>query len=406
MAELKPGEVQEVQVDGMAHGGEAVGRLADGRAVFVAGAIPGERVRIRLVDLRKRWARAELVELLQPSPDRVTPPCPHAEVCGGCQWQHIALDRQRQLKREIVQGQLRHLGGVDTDLVEETRSVGASDGFGYRNHATFAVDEKGRTAYHRKGGHELVAIDSCPLLHPILREVHEALPPLPGLRSIEIRAGIHTGQRLVMATGEVDAAPVEEAAARGVPLKGPGEGEITEMVGSERFRISSKSFFQVNTEGAELLSRLVMEMLDPGSDDRVLDAFAGVGLFTVPLARRAAHVWAVERSRAALRDLRTHTRGLPVHVVGTELESAFSQLPPRIDLVVADPPREGLGEKSVAALSGLQPRRLVLVSCDPAALARDLRLLIAEGARLERVVPIDLFPHTYHVETLALLVRG
>ncbi len=399
-------EPQQVLLHGMAHGGEAVGRLEDGRAVFVAGAIPGERVLVRLTDLRKRWARAELVEILDPSEDRVTPPCRYAASCGGCQWQHIALSRQRALKREIVQGQLRHLGGVQEDKVEETRFRGADDGFGYRNHATFAVDDEGRTAYHQSRGRQLVAIDSCPLLHPILREAHEALPRLPGLTRIELRAGIHTGQRLVMASGEVDEGPVEEAAARGVPLRGPGEGEITEMVGAEKFRISSKSFFQVNTEGAELLTELVMEMLEPAEGDQVLDAFAGVGLFTVPLARRVAQVWAVERSKAALRDLRWHAKGLPVHVVGTELERAFVQLPSRMDLVVADPPREGLGEDAVRALSRLRPRRLVLVACDPASLARDLRRFLAEGARLERVVPVDLFPHTYHVETVALLQRG
>lgn len=400
-----PEEVQELQLHGMAHGGEAVGRLQDGRAVFVAGGIPGEKVRVKIIDLRKRWGRAELIEVIEPSEDRVSPPCPHAEECGGCQWQHIALTRQRSLKREIVQGQLRHLGGVESTVAEETRTAGPEDGFGYRNHATFAIDGQGRTAYYRSGGHELVTIDSCPLLHPILREAHEALPPLPGLQRIELRAGIHTGQRLVMAVGNVDAEPVEEAARRGVPIKGPGSGEITEMVGAERFRISSKSFFQVNTDGAQVLTELVLEMLQPGPEDQILDAFAGVGLFSVPLARRSARVFAVERSKAALRDLRTMAKNLPIHVVGTELEQAFSQLPPRVDLVVADPPREGLGEAATLALSGLRPRRLVLVSCDPASLARDLRLLIAQGASLERVVPVDLFPHTYHVETVALLRR-
>lgn len=401
----QPENLLEVSLHGMAHGGEAVGRLEDGRAVFVAGGIPGERVRIRLLHERKRWARGELVEVLEKSEDRVEAPCPYFGECGGCQWQHISLARQRELKREIVEGQIKHLGGMDAVSVEATRSSGEADGFGYRNHAIFAVDAEGHTAYHRAGSRQLVAIDRCLLLHPLLRESHEALPLLPGLRRLELRAGVRTGQRLVMATGEVDAAPVEEAAARGVPLRGPGDGEITEMVHTERYRISSKSFFQVNTGGAELLVDLVMEMLDPGAEDQVLDAYAGVGLFTLPLARKSARVYAVERNKAALRDLRHHVKGLPVHVVGIDLTRAAEQLPSTVDLAVADPPREGLGAENVAKLASMKPRRLVLVSCDPASLARDLKSLHSAGYLLQRAVPVDLFPHTYHVETVALLER-
>lgn len=401
----QPENLLEVSLHGMAHGGEAVGRLEDGRAVFVAGGIPGERVRIRLLHERKRWARGELVEVLEKSEDRVEAPCPYFGECGGCQWQHISLARQRELKREIVEGQIKHLGGMDAVSVEATRSSGEADGFGYRNHAIFAVDAEGHTAYHRAGSRQLVAIDRCLLLHPLLRESHEALPLLPGLRRLELRAGVRTGQRLVMATGEVDAAPVEEAAARGVPLRGPGDGEVTEMVHTERYRISSKSFFQVNTGGAELLVDLVMEMLDPGAEDQVLDAYAGVGLFTLPLARKSARVYAVERNKAALRDLRHHVKGLPVHVVGIDLTRAAEQLPSTVDLAVADPPREGLGAENVAKLASMKPRRLVLVSCDPASLARDLKSLHSAGYLLQRAVPVDLFPHTYHVETVALLER-
>ncbi|HKI83646.1 MAG TPA: class I SAM-dependent RNA methyltransferase [Candidatus Krumholzibacteria bacterium] len=396
----------EVSLHGMAHGGEAVGRLDDGRAVFVAGGIPGEKVRIRLLNERKRWARGELVEVLEKSEDRVEAPCPYFGECGGCQWQHISLARQRVLKREIVEGQIEHLGGMESASVEETRASGEADGFGYRNHAIFAVDAEGHTAYHRARSRELVAIDRCLLLHPLLRESHEALPPLPGLRRLELRAGVRTGQRLIMATGEVDPAPVEEAAARGVPLRGPGQGEITEMVHTERYRISSKSFFQVNTDGAEVLVDLIMEMLDPSAEDQVLDAYAGVGLFTLPLARKSARVYAVERNRAALRDLRHLVKGLPVHIVGVDITRAAEQLPSAVDLAVADPPREGLGEENVVKLAAMRPRRLALVSCDPASLARDLKSLRAAGYILKRAVPVDLFPHTYHVETVALLERA
>ena len=205
-----------------------------------------------------------------------------------------------------------------------------------------------------------------------------------------------------MVQGEVASEAAAAARQAGIPLSRAGKGEITEMVHSEHLRVSSKSFFQVNTEAAELLVDLVIEMLEPGDDDSVLDAFAGVGLFAVPLARRSPRVYAVERNAAAVRDLRHHASDLKtrLHVIGTDIEQAFSQLPPSVDLAVADPPREGLGEATARALAELKPRRLVLVSCDPAAGARDARTLIECGYRLHRVVPIDQFPHTYHVECL------
>jgi 23S rRNA (uracil1939-C5)-methyltransferase len=395
-----------IELDGMAHGGEAVGRLPDGRAVFVAGGIPGESVRVVLVEERKRWARARLVGVERPSPDRVDPPCPHFAPCGGCQWQHIALPRQRELKRQVVEGQLRHLGRIEDPPVEACRNVGAPDGTGYRNHAVFRFTDEGLPAYHREGSRERVPIDHCMILHPLLQEMHEALPALPGMLRLELRAGTRTGQRLALAEGSVEEEPVQEAAARGVPLRGAGQDEFTEMVGPEKYRISSKSFFQVNTEGAEALVDLVLEMLAPGAEDQILDAYAGVGLFTVPLARRGAKVFAVERHRAALRDLRHQIRGLPVHVVGVDFARAHEQLPARVDLAVADPPREGLTAAAAEVLVRLAPRRLALVSCDPASLARDAARLGAAGYRLERVVPVDLFPHTFHVETVSLLAAG
>lgn len=400
-----PGETVLVRIHAMAHGGEAVGRLPDGRAVFVAGALPGETVLVRVVSARKRWARGEIVEVQVVSSERVTPPCPHFGPCGGCQWQHIDLGLQRRLKAETVRGQLRHLGGIEDPPVEPVRAVGPSDGFGYRNHAVFAVDAEGHTAYHRSRSRELVRIASCPLLHPLLREWHEVLPALPGLRRLELRAGIRTGQRLAMVRGNLAPQAEAEAAAAGVPLKRAGHDDITEMVGDERFRVSSKAFFQVNTEGAQVLTELVMEMVAPDEEATVLDLYAGVGLFALPLSRRAAKVFAVESNPAAIRDLRFHAKGRPIHIVGTGVERARQQLPPAVDLAVADPPREGLGGMPASLLASMQPLRIVLVSCDPAAMARDARILGNQGYRLGRVVPVDLFPHTYHIESVARFDR-
>jgi len=396
----------EVRFRGMAHGGEAVGDLPDGRVVFVGGVLPGETAEIRLTGGKKRWARGEVVRVVEASPDRVEPPCPHFGPCGGCQWQHIRLDRQRELKREILVGQLSHLGGIEDPPVEDVRAVGEADGFGYRNHATFRVTKEGRTAYHRGGSKEKIEIDRCLLLHPLLREWHEALPPLEGAFALELRVGTRTAQRLAMTRGQLSEEAFAVAAERGIPLKRAGSDEITEMVGTERYRVSSKAFFQVNTDGAEVLVDLVLEMLDPQPSDTVVDLYAGVGLFSVPLARKSEKVLAVEGNTAAIRDLRFHKKGLPIHVVGTSVEDSAPQLPRTVDKVVADPPREGLGETIAGRIADMAPSTIVLVACDPASLARDVKALVARGYALDRVVPVDLFPHTFHVEAVARLHRA
>ena len=396
-----------VELHDMAHGGEAVGRLEDGRAVFVAGGIPGETVEIRITREKKRWARAEVVSVIEASPDRVEPPCPFVGDCGGCQWQHIEVGRQRELKRDIILGQLAHLAGLEDVSVSETVGVGEPDGFGYRNHVHLAVDDTGMTGYYRAGTREVVPVDSCRLLHPLLREWQEQLPPLPGAKRLELRAGTRTFQRLALLRGYVDEDAGEESYQRGIPLGRAGEGEIIEMVGTERFRISSKSFFQVNTDGAERLVQLALETLELSDEVSVVDAFAGVGLFSIPMARVARKVWAVERHPAAVRDLRFHVREFKdtVHVVGTEMQDAFTQLPSSVDRVLADPPREGLGEDVARGLMALSPSKIVLVACDPASLARDAKSFLDGGYSLKQVVPVDLFPHTYHIEAVAEFVR-
>jgi len=400
------GSEVELSLHDMAHGGEAVGRLEGGLAVFVAGGIRGERVRARITERRKRWCRAQLLEVLEASPDRVDPPCPVFDQCGGCQWQHIAVDRQREMKVAILRGQLEHLGGISEPPVEPIDDLGNIDGFGYRNHATLVVDDQGRPCYHRAGSHDLVPIDRCPLLHPLIGEPLESLKDLGGLKSLELRCGVNTGDRLAMVRGEPSAESLRQAALAGISFTEPGQGELHESIAGEDYRVSSKSFFQANSRGAERLVELVLEALDPKAKDVAVELYAGVGLFTVPLARRCSRVHAVEANGAALRDLRRHTRQLPVQVHGSTVQSAMGRLPGKADLILADPPREGLDESTVRWLCERQPRTVVLVACDAAALARDARGLVAGGYRLERVRPIDLFPHTFHIEALAHFTRA
>jgi 23S rRNA (uracil1939-C5)-methyltransferase len=359
-------------------------------------------VRVRLRQLKPRWARGELLEVLDPSPDRVQPACRHFGSCGGCQWQHIAVARQRSLKAEIVRGQLRFLGQIDDPPVAETLAVGSADGFGYRNHVSFAIDASGRACLRRGNSHELIAIEECPQLHPLLRESLRALPPLPGAEGLELRC-TRSGERVALLRGDTHAEAEHVATERGVPLERAGEAELNEVIAGQAYRISSKSFFQANSDGADALVQQVLAWLDPQEGELIGDFYAGVGLFAVPLARRGARVCAVENHPAALRDLRRNARGLSIQIVGQPVEAAGSELPERLDKLVADPPREGLSPAAVALLASLRARRIALVGCDPAALARDVRALMEAGYVLRQVQPIDLFPHTYHIEAVAWL---
>ncbi len=395
-------EIVTIDLDGWAHGGEAVGRL-DGKAVFVAGGIPGERVGVSVTIDKGSWARADLVEVLVPSPDRIEPPCPAFGRCGGCQWQFVAYERQLEAKREVVASQLRHLGRVGDVDVKPT--VPSPNPYAYRNRMSFRVAD-GRPAMFQGRSRDLVPLDGCLLLEPGLQPVFDRLGDLTGVRRLTLRAGIRTGDRLVVVEGLVPdhAADWGSAVARRSGRKLTpilGALFINEVVDETRFRITGDVFFQVNTDGAEALVAAVRDVLGPVDGTRLLDGYAGVGLFAATVGRDAAAVTAVETSGLAIRDLAVNAPTAKV------LRGRFEEfMYERHELAVVDPPRAGLGDAGVTAVAHAAPSRLAYVSCDPAALARDARLLRAVGYELVSVQPVDLFPQTWHVEAVAGFVRA
>ena len=310
----------EVDLHDMAHGGEAVGRF-EGKAVFVGGAIPGERVRVSVVKEKSNWVRATLEEVLQHSPSRVSPPCPHFVECGGCQWQYLAYAEQLKWKSAIVAGQLRHLGGMVEPEIAPI--VASSAPYGYRNRMTFHV-ENGRPGLYRRRSKELAPISNCLLLEPGLSELYGQLGDLAGVHEITIRMGATTGDRVVLIRGRVpehaarwNVSVVRLAGRRFEPVIGPPY--IHEVVGGVRFRITGPAFFQVNTAGAETLAELVGDALQPTGSDTLLDAYAGVGLFAATVGAAAGRVIAVESSGVALADLRHNLSeagaGVPNHEI-------------------------------------------------------------------------------------------
>jgi 23S rRNA (uracil1939-C5)-methyltransferase len=388
----------------MAHGGEAVARL-DGKTYFVGGTMPGERVTGEVVRDKGNWARLRLVEIEEPAPDRVTPPCPHFDQCGGCQWQFAGRPSQLEWKRSIVAGQLAHLGGIIDADVRPTVAPGPP--YGYRNRMDFRVAD-GRPALHRPKSRDLVPLTECHLLVPPLRELFDRLGPLEGVRSLTLRAGIRTGDLLVIVSGKVPDHAKSWGSSLAVGTRDgvkpyAGRPAVTEIVAGRPYRISGGAFFQNNTDGADALVALVEEAAEATEADVVLDGYAGGGLFTVALAEDAGRVMAVEVDPTAVRDLRRNLK--TAELEATVIRAPFDETPMRADepwsIAVVDPPRTGLGAEGVAVVTAPYPRRIVYVSCDPASLARDAALLRDEGYVLEWATPVDMFPQTFHIETVA-----
>ncbi len=395
----------EVELSDMAHGGEAVGRV-DGKAVFVAGALPGERVHVAVEKDGGSWARARLIDVIEPGADRTQPRCPHFGTCGGCQWQFVDYEAQLQWKRRIVHGQLIHLGRLD-DV--DVRATVPSQPYRYRNRMDFHISE-GRPSLYRARSRVRVPLEVCHLLVEPLHALFCRLGPLDGVESITLRASVATGDQMVVVRGAVPAQAPDWGASvvrvrRGKPAALFGRPHLTELVAGGEYRITANAFFQNNTDGAAELVKLVREALQPDPGDVLLDGYAGGGLFSVSLTGAVDEVIAVETSPLGLTDLEHNLEaaGAFASIVPVPFEEAGPEVG-ECDLVVVDPPRDGLGAAGAEMVIGVGARTVALVSCDPASLARDARALIDGGYDLDWVAPVDMFPQTYHVETVSRFV--
>ncbi len=400
MIQLNPHDV--------AHGGEAVAR-SDGKTYFVAGAMPGETVTADVVKDTRSWGRAKLVSVDVPSDERVTPRCAHFATCGGCQWQFADHAAQLVWKRNIVAGQLAHLGGLRDVMVRPTVSPGPA--YGYRNRMDFRVLD-GKPAQYRAKSREAVALDECHLLHPNLETLFHRLGPLDGVRKLTIRTGARTGDLMAVINGRVPPQTASWGANVVVPHRHSidivhGGRSITEEVGGNTFQITVSAFFQNNTDGAEALVGLAREAAGLRPDDVLLDGYAGGGLFAISLAPEAGTVMAVEIADHAVEDLEANVAAAPTDNVRV-IPGSFDEIAPGIGqpwtVAIVDPPRAGLGANGVKAATITTPHTVVYVSCDPASLARDSRLLADRGYVMEWAAPVDLFPQTFHVETVARFV--
>ena len=409
-----PAPVIELATGAIAAGGGCVARAADGRVVFVRRALPGERVMAEVTAEGSSFLRADAVEILEASPDRVVPPCRHAGPgrCGGCDWQHVSLPAQRRLKSALVSEQLRRVAGIER-AVEVEPLEGSSDGLGWRTRVRFAVDGSGRIGLRKHRSHDIEPVGRCPLATEAVSLVDVGAARWRGAHHVEVTASpeggvpvvsVETGRGRLAGRPAVDAGLVVD----GRVLRRP------DRVGCEvlgrNFEGSAGVFWQVHPGAAALLTRIVLDGLAPAAGERVADLYAGAGLFSVPLAHQVGpngRVVAVERHGRACADAARNATGLHhVEIVRAAVDvQCVEQYLGTPDLIVLDPARQGAGQSVMRALAALDPspRRIAYVACDPASFARDLRVMLDARWSIRSLRAFDLFPMTEHVELVGML---
>ncbi len=391
----------ELSITDVAAGGEGIGHVPDGRVTFVRGAIPGDHVVAEVVEDKPRMLRAVASSVLEASPDRIEPPCPNvAAGCGGCGWQHVDPGAQRRLKVRIAEESLRRIGRLD-GAIDDGPPLPTE---GFRTTVRCLVVD-GRAAFRAERTHDAVAVDSCMIAHPRIEElITEA--HFGAAREVTLRVGAETGERLVVFDPAVpdDASLPDDVRVVGLDeLRSGRRAWFHDRVHGHTFRISAESFFQTRTDGAGALVDAVRSAGEGRwGDGTLVDLYGGVGLFSACLGRDM-RVTVVESNNAATADARHNVAHLDARIVRV---SAQQWRPSPADVIVADPPRAGLGADVVRSIAETGAERVVLVSCDPAAFGRDARLLTEAGYQRDHTTAIDLFPQTPHVELVSRFERS
>ena len=392
----------EVTIEKLVYGGDGLARV-DGQVVLVPFVLPGERAKVEPIERKPGLLRAKLVESIQPSAERVTAPCPYFGRCGGCHYQHTGYENQVALKRGILAETLRRVGKF-----EPPAEIGviAANPWQYRNRAQFHVQGK-ELGFWEAHSNRLCGIAECPISSPRINQAIGTLREMLTdrrwprfVRALEVFTNESELQLNVLETERPVARHFFEWCREKMPDLVPGPLDYS--AAGFLYRVSGSSFFQVNRFLVDAMPDLALE---GAQGESALDLYAGVGLFSLPLAKRFRKVVAVESGAGAVRDLHFNAdrAGAAIDIRQSGTDAFLSQLTERPDFVLADPPRAGLGKPAVDHLARLKPPRLTIVACDPATLARDLAGLLRAGYHLEKLVLIDLFPQTFHIEAMARL---
>ena len=386
---LKVGQIIEVEIGAIAHGGHFVARF-NGQVIFVRHAITGEKCKIKITAVNSKIAQADVIEVLTTSADRVTPPCKYAGSCGGCDFQHISIAAQIKFKREIILEQFLRIGKIDLlakgfDL--QIKQLAPEDGLHWRTRMNFAVSPNGKIGFFGARSNQVVEIDQCVIADERMKVTELVQRTWKSDARVEVAVS-STSEISVMRSGR--------------SISGPTQ--LTEQVGGNTFRISPVAFWQSHRNAPITLVKAAMALLDAKSGDWVCDLYSGVGLFAAEILQQVGNqgvVNLIENDKSAVTDARKiFVKHENVKIYAGLVDQQLSQIK-RADLILLDPPRTGAGESVIKQMIKLRPRKIVYVACDPAALARDAKYLQESGYKLDHIEAFDLFPMTQHMECVA-----
>lgn len=448
---VQSGQIITYDITGQGHNGAGVGKF-EGFTVFVPLAVPGETVKARVTQVKKTYAQAELLDVLEPHPDRAEPLCPVFEQCGGCQSQHLAYEAQLQLKRQQVVDSFERIAGLKEVVIHPV--LGMEEPWRYRNKAQVPLGERDGeiiAGFYAPGSHQIIDMDACLIQHPendravaavkhLARElnipVYDEQKHQGILRHVMVRIGVHTDEMMIVLVTNGEHLPhkktlIERLRNQFTNLKsivqninskrtnvilGPtnrllwGSEVIHDTIGSVKYAISPHSFFQVNPIQTRVLYDQVRKYAQLTGKETVIDAYCGIGTIALYLAQDAKQVYGVEIVPQAIQDAKHNARLNGMKHVHFEVGAAEKVMPRWLkkgvkpDVIVVDPPRKGCDTALLDAVVGMNPKRLVYVSCNPATLARDAKYLDEKGYKVAEVQPVDMFPHTGHVECVALFL--
>jgi 23S rRNA (uracil1939-C5)-methyltransferase len=383
------GDVIDVKIEKIVPRGLGLA-FAEKLTVFVGLAAPGDRVRVRIHELKKRTAFAEIVEVIEPGPDRITPPCPIFGTCGGCDFQQLSYTAQLAAKVEIIRDCLTRIGKID--LTVDIQMIDSPQEFEYRSRARWHAQRHARTlGFRKRHSHEVVDVSGCPISTPELRATFE-----------EVKASFNW-EMMFDDTAAAEGAVGDSGASVWSSELGSPSADITSTVRGEKYTYDAETFFQANRS---LTDKLVETAVGDASGETALDLYCGVGLFTLPLARRFNDVIGVEGNPSSIEFAKRNAANAGLTNVEFEGEGVgrfLGSIEGDVDFVLIDPPRAGTEDRVIQGLLKLKPKRISYVSCEPSILARDLREILDAGYTITSVTALDMFPQTHHVEAVVHL---
>lgn len=397
------------------YGGDVMGRLPDGRAIFVPFGLPGETVRVRLTEDKKNFARGELIEILVASPERIAPRCKHFGECGGCHYQHIPYEKQLAIKTDILGDQLRRIGKFENPPIQPM--VPSLVAWNYRNHVQFSLTTDGKLGFQAPSSNQVIAITECHLPEAAINDFWPQLEFESGteIERVSLRSGAEADLLVVLESDSPEPPELEIEAGISIahiyeehPVIIAGNDHLVISVLGRDFKVSAPSFFQVNTAMAEQMVEHLRNNLPITPSTTLLDLYCGVGLFSAFFASHCGRVIGIESSESSCEDFAINLDEFDnVELYEGTAEEVLPGLIGQVADVIAvvDPPRAGIERHALDALVQLDPQTIAYVSCDPSTLARDAKRLSEAGYTLKQVTPFDLFPQTYHIESISIFTK-